>query len=154
MNYYVYWHRDPKTMKIVYVGHGSKSRAWMYDQPFRDEDHAAFLSDLVSCGYLPDDWTIIISRQLSKEDACQLEREQIEIHQPIYNKIQGAKLLKVTPEIIEKACLLRELGLSYSDIAKEVNLSTMTIHRAMNKKVPALEAILARQNGEPELPFP
>jgi len=142
--YYVYWHRDPTNLKILYVGYGSSSRAWMYTTPFRSQEHTEYLENLYLNNYLPDDWVVVVQRGLTKFEAMQIEREQIKLHNPIFNKIAGESILKVTPEILEKACDLRAEGLSYSAIADRLNLSTMTIHRAMAGKSPALEAVLAR----------
>lgn len=101
---------------------------------------------LENTGYTPDEWVDIVKKGLTKEEACEVERKYIKTFKPEYNKIQGAKLLKVTPEILEEANKLREEGWSYQKIADNFDLSTMTIHRAMNGKSPALEEILERQS--------
>lgn len=126
----------------MYIGHGKAERAWAVSN--RDPEHLKHLEYLISTGYHPGDWVKILAKGLLKETACEFERDLIHSTRPRYNKVQGEKLLKVTPEMIKQACFLRDSGLSYDDIAKAVNVSTMTIHRAMNKKIPALEAIFAR----------
>jgi hypothetical protein len=143
--YYVYFHVDPETDEIFYVGHGSGARAWISSPPFRDELHAAKLTTLESQGKTPDQWVYIIARGLSKEEACKIEREHIKKEKPLYNKVQGEKLLRVTPEILEDAFSLREQGWSFKKIAENFDLSTMTIHRAMAGKNPALEEVLVRR---------
>jgi DNA invertase Pin-like site-specific DNA recombinase len=100
---------------------------------------------LENTGYTPDHWVEIVDRGLTKEEACALERLYIKKYKPEYNKIQGASLLKVTPEILEEANTLRNAGWSYQKIADNFDLATMTIHRAMNGKSPALEEIIERQ---------
>lgn len=143
--YYVYFHRDPQTHEIVYVGHGCGARAWLSNEPFRSVLHSEYLGMLENTGYTPDTWVEIVDKGLTKEDACVLERRYIKKYKPEYNKIQGASLLKVTPEILEEAHTLRNSGWSYRKIADNFDLATMTIHRAMNGKNPALEEILERQ---------
>lgn len=143
--YYVYWHTDPNTLEVVYVGHGCGHRAWVNDPPFRDELHSEYLNNLQEKGYTPDQWVKIAQRGLNKEQACFYERSDIKAFKPRFNKIQGAKLLKVTPEILKEAFDLREQGWSYQRIADNFDLATMTIHRAMSGKSPALEEILERQ---------
>lgn len=147
--YYVYWHVDPENLEVVYVGHGCGHRAWLSDPPFRDELHSEYLGMLENTGYTPDQWVRIAQRSLTKEQACTIERCDIKAFKPRYNKIQGANLLKVTPELLEEAFKLREEGWSYSKIAESMDLSTMTIHRAMNGGSPALEELLERQSVLP-----
>lgn len=113
--------------------------------PFRSEEHASFLSGLERRGEIPSDWVRIEKKGLTKPEACEYERSLIRMKKPVFNKVQGAALLKVTPELLEQAFELREKGLSYSAIAEELAVSTMTIHRAMSGKSPALEEILERQ---------
>lgn len=144
MNNYVYQHIDPFTGHIVYVGHGTGHRAWVYTKRLRDQEHTNFLKDLERKGFTPNDWVIIVDKNLSKETACELERTLIKFYKPIFNKIQGASLLKVTPKILQEAFELREKGWSFSKIAENFDLATMTIHRAMNGKSPALEEIIER----------
>lgn len=142
--YYVYCHTDPNTKEIVYVGHGCGARAWISDPPFRSELHCEWLSIQEKMGYNPSKWVRILHENLFKTKACEIERRLIKFYKPRYNKIQGAALLKVSPEILEEAFSLRSTGLTYSEIAKTLNLATMTIHRAMKGKSPALEEILER----------
>lgn len=142
-NYYVYEHIDPQDNQVIYVGRGSGSRAWMYVHPFRAEEHSDFLSALVAEGYLPCDWVEIIFRNLTLEESVLKEKELLGLGRPMFNKIQGASTLKITPEILEQAQKFRELGLSYKAIGEQLNLSTMTVHRAMAGKSPALEALRA-----------
>ena len=142
--YYVYYHVDPETNETVYVGHGRGPRAWFTNEPFRSPLHAEYLGMLENTGYTADEWVVIAHKGLTKEEACKIEREEIKLLKPEYNKIQGAALLKVTPEILQEAFELREQGWSYKKIADSFDLATMTIHRAMNGKSPALEEILER----------
>ena len=147
-SYYVYKHIDrwDRGGTIIYVGHGTGARAWTCNLPHRDEEHAKALHEFMQRGEIPSDWVQIEKKGLTKQEACELERRLIRMFRPRFNKVQGAALLKVTPELLEQAFELREKGLSYSKIAEELALGTMTIHRAMAGKSPALEEILERQN--------
>lgn len=144
-NYYVYQHIDPETDEVIYIGRGSGSRAWMYVHPFRSEEHSEYLEDLVDRGYLPSDWVRIESRRLTKDESVLMEKKFLAEFRPRFNKIPGLKLLKITEEILKTAFELREKGWSYDKIAKEVGLNTMTLHRGMNQKIPALEALRAAE---------
>jgi len=141
--YYVYMHQCLYDRKPLYIGHGTGDRAWQINN--RDKDHKNHYNDMLFEGYTPDDWVRIVVKGLTKADACEMERKLIAEHRPSFNKIQGEKLLKVTPEILEEAFNLREMNFSYAAIADTLNLATMTIHRAMHGKSPALEAVLERQ---------
>lgn len=142
--FYVYSHKDPETNEIKYIGHGRRGRAWYFSTTTRSAYHYKYLTDLENKGYDPSDWVSFNARYLSKDEACSLERKLIKELKPEFNKIQGEKTLKVTPESLKQAFLLRKGGKSFSEIASELNVSTMTIHRAMSGKSPALEEILER----------
>jgi hypothetical protein len=144
LSFYVYLHEDPETNEILYIGHGWKHRAWLCDYPFRSEEHADYLQELHGKGFNPSNWVFIEREGLTKEEACFHEREAIKNLKPRFNKIQGEKLLKVTPELLIEAQELREQGWTYLDIANKFNLAAMTIHRAIKGKSPALEAVIER----------
>jgi len=83
-------------------------------------------------GFIATDWVSIIINGVSKKDASMYEQELIRGSESLYNKPQGKNLLKVTPEIYTLCKELRDDGLYYSQIADEVNLSAMTVYRALN----------------------
>lgn len=144
--YYVYFHYDQAVNEVLYVGHGTGPRAWVMNYPLRSAEHAKFLKDLETRGDIPADWVVIQDRNLSKKDACSIERKYIKKYKPRFNKIQGEKLLKVTPDLLKQAFSLRTKGYSYSKIANALNLGVMTVHSSMNGKSISLEEILERQN--------
>ena len=49
----------------------------------------------------------------------------------MFNKPQGARILKFTPEVQEQAIELRKEGLSYKGIGDVLGLATMTIYRGL-----------------------
>ncbi len=145
MKHYVYRHVCPVTYETIYIGHGCGARAWMYDVPFRAADHAEYLNEMVGLGFLPSDWVEILARGLGKNAAYLLEQNYIEQQKPRFNKTAGPALLKVTHEMLKLAQTLREQhNMSYENIAKALNVSTMTIHRAINGKTKSLEDIIER----------
>ncbi len=138
--YYVYMHIHPETNKICYIGHGSKSRAWIMGTStasvikygHRKAEHQEWLNELTNKGFVAKDWVTIYQKQMVKGDACVLEKELIEKYNPIYNACYGKKLLKLNKEDIITSRALQEEGLSYKDIAEKVGSNTMTVWRALN----------------------
>jgi len=112
--------------------------------PFRSENHAEYMNSLVSQGYLPADWVRIIERGLTKGAACVIEQDLIDTFDPAFNKLQGEKLLKFTPEMLIAATELRNQGMSYQKIADTLEVSVMVAHRAMNGQNKTLEKLIAR----------
>ena len=137
--FYVYHHIVDD--EIIYTGNGSGARAWMHSFPFRDKEHADYLTTLILEGFLPCDWVVIVDRNMTKKEAQDLERTLLEKRRPRFNKVFGLKLLKVLPDIYDKILILREKGWTYDKIGKTLKLSTMVVHRAVNGKIPALEAM-------------
>ena len=130
--YYVYLHVDPITDEIMYVGHGYKDRAWICGSTTRSQEHQDWYMNLVNDGYLPTDIVEIIHTGKTKPEACVLEQEYIRKIKTPFNKPQGLSVLKMDQELLAKAQELREEGKFYREIAEELNLSTMTIYRALN----------------------
>jgi predicted DNA-binding protein (UPF0251 family) len=83
-------------------------------------------------GFNASDWVELIFTGMNKEGACAKEQELIRTLKPRYNMPQGKHLLKLTPEQFDVCRVMREEGLFYHDIAKEVGVSTMTVYRALN----------------------
>ena len=130
-------------MEIVYVGHGTNERAWrcttLNEQKtanygHRSSDHTAWCQDLIRRGWLPSDWVQIVERNLDKSAACIEEQRLVRLYRPKFNQPLGEKLLKIKGEILSEAKRLREQGLSYLDIGREIGFSTMAIWRALNGK--------------------
>ena len=62
----------------------------------------------------------------------------------LFNKVNGIKLLKLSPSLLKKAEVLRDTGMSYKEVSEKMEVSTMTVYRALNKKTKALESLLER----------
>lgn len=130
--YYIYFHVIPETEEIVYIGKGSRGRAWhCAESNSRGEEHAKWMTDLIFRGYTPDAWVRIIESGLSEEEA--LEKELVLIHnnKPIFNSKRNHSC-KLDDYDLKEIKRLRELGYSYDSIGKEISVSTMTIYRALN----------------------
>ena len=133
--YYVYSHVDPITKDVLYVGHGTRGRAWniAYEHTLtRSQPHGKHLVRLIYDGFLACDFVNILHRNLFKTDACAIERDLIESLSPKYNKDIGLSNLRLTPDVYDAALSLRSEGNSYSQIATQLGLSAMTIWRGLN----------------------
>lgn len=134
--YYVYKHVCPETGKLLYIGQGSKGRAWVYAQgTLRSKDHDKYLMSLTGKGFISLDWVQIIDKALTKEEAFLLETLLIWDSEefPIFNSKRDYNC-KLNKEDLIKIKSLREKGMSYESIGKEVGLSTMTVFRALTGK--------------------
>jgi len=135
--HYVYQHVDPRTDEIIYVGHGSRGRAWTHGSKhtvLRSQEHLDHLESMTQEGFVPSDWVQILHSGLNKPEACVIEQDLIRKIKPRYNKPQGISALKITPEQYQLAQELREYGKYYHEIAYEIGVSTMTVYRALNNQ--------------------
>jgi len=145
--YYVYVHYDPVTSKPVYVGMGQKGRAWAITNSggsnaaygHRCKEHYHWFLQCEEKGYTLDELVSIESKNLSKDQALEEERQLIDTLKPLFNKKQGLKNLKITEDNYHAALAMRDDGMSYSAIAQELGLSTMTVYRALNGKTKNVE---------------
>ena len=135
--YYIYIHFDPEdpTKNPVYVGRGSKDRAWMIHNRKHNPDHVNWINALLNKGYLPGDWVKIICNNLFLEEAYELEKKFLTSFNPEFNlqgndnvvhhsAIHNEKEVKLWKE-------LRDKGLSYHKIAHATGTDTMTVYRAL-----------------------
>ena len=132
--YYVYLHRDPKTKEVIYIGKGSRGRAWhCAESNSRGSEHASYLDLLLEEGYTPDQWVEIISSGLTNKDAYQLETLLLDqlVEYPRYNKKRDHACV-LSSEDRDRIRKLREFNLSYDKIAKDIGTSTMTVFRFLN----------------------
>jgi len=150
LRHYVYLHIDPDievnygnsliTNEVVYVGMGTGPRAWTFGNHktegaygHRSKEHWDWYLGK-EYEYSVEDLVLIYSNRMTKPEALAHEKEVILEFSPKFNQIGGAGNLKVTPEDYRICLELRKSGMFYHEIAKEVNLSTMTVHRALNGK--------------------
>lgn len=132
--YYVYFHRDPITNEVVYVGKGSRGRAWhCAETNSRSLEHSKWMNDLIYKGYTPNDWVEIVETQLDNNQALELETNLIwgSLTFPKFNSKKNYAC-KLSKDILLKIQRLRKENASYDSIAKIVGFSTMTIYRALN----------------------
>jgi len=103
-------------------------------------EHTKWCESLVLEGYLPSDWVTIISRNMTKKEACALEQAYIREFDPMFNQPLGQKLLKMTKDDLSKSRDMRSQGYSFQQIAQEIGVAVMTVHRALtggNKNEPS-----------------
>lgn len=118
--YYVYKHVDPETKELMYVGMGKGSRAYATKTVkvkqaaygHRSPEHAFHLEALLKDGYLPHEWIEFVERSLTKRQALKIEKE------------------------------LRDQGLSYKNIGKQMKCSTMVAYRILNNQSPNYTELL------------
>lgn len=134
MDFYVYKHIDPTTLELLYIGYGSKERAWRCGHKgtaFRSVKYTEYMDAMLSSGYIPSDWVIIIERGLTKEEAYNLEQKLIVDLKPRFNVTHGeAQSARATPKEVQQMIFeYRKQGLSYKQIAKKTGKSVMTTIR-------------------------
>ena len=74
--YVVYFHRDPETRDVVYVGEGKTCRA--YTISARNEDHFMWLHEKLVEGYTMEEIVDVRSTGYTKKEAKAVERHNIE----------------------------------------------------------------------------
>lgn len=132
--HYVYYHIDPRTEEIVYVGHGCYERAWICRTtgPGRSVEHAAWCLELMQLGYTPQDWVRVHIWKVTKNVAKDLERIKIKADQPRFNKTLGLPK-KLQGEIVDRVRHRRNEGFSYHELGEIFGVSTMTVWRSLNE---------------------
>jgi len=134
--YYVYIHRDPISQQDLYVGLGKAERAYSFNsrsyQKYgsRHSDHSDYLWGLIDQGYLPHEWIIFDSKNLSMKDALIRERELIQEYKPKFNR-KGIHRKSVTTQQVKEIKTLRAKGMKYRDLASKFDCSTTTINRVL-----------------------
>lgn len=127
---YVYNHINPETGDVVYVGMGRKDRAWHYRVSMsRKEAHETYLNGLEEKGFLPYDWVVITHRNLTEEQAKQIEKDQINLLKPMFNVTYTGDHRGINRELMEKAKELKEQGIVGPTAAKLLEVSVMTTWR-------------------------
>lgn len=131
--HYVYYHQDPRTEEIVYVGHGSYERAWICRStgPGRSLEHAEWCRQLLELGYTPNEWVHIHEQGLSKSAAKELEQIKIKYELPKFNKPMGVPT-KLNREQKYSAERYRSEFMTYREIGAILGVSAMTVWRSLN----------------------
>lgn len=126
-NYYVYHHIDPRTGELVYIGKGTKERAWaITTRKKKNPLHYAWLLELYTAGYRPPRWVKIVADDLNNADACALEAKQLyDVAYPRFNFYYGEKShqAKLKEADVDKIYALRDEGKTIYDIAPLFGIS-------------------------------
>lgn len=132
--FYVYFHVDPATDEVVYVGSGTKERAWTIRESNRsNEQHLDWLLKLETEGRTPDEHVHIAHKFRTKREALDKEAELIEELNPRFNRtLDRSWALVLSVAQVEDAKSLRDMGFSYKKIADKIGTSTMTVYRLLN----------------------
>lgn len=135
--FYVYTHNDPFTGEVKYVGKGKGDRAWVCrpkQSGGRDAIHLEYLEEMFTHGFTMADIVNIFAKNLTQEDAFQIEMELINQNRPVFNKNFNSPHCILSQKDLEVIKSLREVNVSYKNIAEELNVSTMTVYRAYNNQ--------------------
>ncbi len=143
--HYVYFHVDPFTDEVRYVGAGSGGRAWSCSHSPKSEggrrgarsnDHYEWLISLFDHGFTMGDIVDIIAQGLTRQEALNHEKDIIKAHDIdiLFNKPRSCHALVLSMADVSEAHLLRNTGTPYHLIADSLNVSTMTIYRALNNQ--------------------
>lgn len=125
--FYVYYHRDPETRVVKYVGKGSGNRAWAVTD--RSRSHREWLKALLRKGVNLQDIIEIVVQNLSQDDAFDLERKHIAEQRPCFNVATAGAIAQ---ESVELWKAWRQEGLTYQEIADRTgSISAHTVKRAI-----------------------
>ncbi len=80
---YVYTHIEPTSETVVYIGSGSKHSAW--EKGHRNFNHNKWVEKLIQEGYIPNDWIRVVDKNLTIEEAHDLEITMISSLKPRFN---------------------------------------------------------------------
>lgn len=134
--YYVYKHVDPITEEIVYIGYGSRDRAWKFPplspnfpSANRQPNHIAWMEEKTKEGFIPADWVKIVEKFEYRDLARELESSLIKKIQPKYNlRNCNRSPRRIQEEVIEMKKLYKE-GLTLQQIGSKYNISRQTVKR-------------------------
>lgn len=137
--YYVYLHIDPIKSKTVYIGKGRGGRAWDVTRArSKNNEHVQWMNDLMSKGYIPSDWVVIVDKNLSEKDALKLELSLIHSSGlTSFNKQSGEKQhqAKLTNEqALEIFKFAKEKKYLHRELAKMYNVSRTAISMIASRK--------------------
>ena len=121
MDTYVYYHIDPDSKEIFYIGVGQYDRAWCIRTNQRSKEHVQKLKNLYSKGYTLENVVKIYINNLTKEQALITERKLIDEHRPVFNKNKNKNHWDVQRKFNKQFCeelkALHEMGYGYNRIA-------------------------------------
>lgn len=151
MEHYVYKHVDPRTSEIRYVGCGTKGRAWCCGSARMEfgkrgnrlGPHQKWLHELISAGYTPADFTVIVAQGLTKKEAHAAERSLLKTLDPtrLFNGHMGVHGLKMTAEKVALGRALRAQGKTWVEAAQIIGVNKQTLWRALTNRTEGLRHV-------------
>jgi hypothetical protein len=118
---YVYYHINPETQEVFYVGIGKYDRAWCVRKNNRSDAHVEKLEQLYEKGYTLEDIVKIHTKGISKKEALELEYVLIDQHRPVFNKDKNKDHWHTNRKVEKNFCkelkALHEMGYGYQRIA-------------------------------------
>jgi hypothetical protein len=138
MRYYVYKHVDPLYGMTVYVGKGCGGRAWDVTRNRNgNKEHLEWMLELCELGYSPDEWVVIIQRDLDEETALRIESEYRHTNGcPIYNRQSGEKnyQAKLTDKQAREIFQRAKAGEKHGDLSEEFGVSRSAVSMIASRK--------------------
>lgn len=136
--FYVYYHVEPSSREIVYIGKGTGGRAWDVTRSRGEhKEHQEWMMSLMDEGFVPSDWVVIFKKGLSEKEAFKEERELLNETGPVkFNRQAGEKQhqAKMSNEQALEAFELREKGLTHAEIANLYGVSRSAISMLLSGK--------------------
>ncbi len=152
--YYVYIHVDPATKEVLYVGKGTRHRAWVYqeskwtkNEKYRSQPHLRRLCKLVRDGFLPGDWVKIVERSLTNRQALDREKEYIKKLSPTYNAKFGTGYTKLTLAKLKRGISLYKKGIQTAEIARRLGVTHTIIYNSIVNPSPRYLEMREELNG-------
>lgn len=119
--YYVYVHKDPPTQITKYIGIGQLDRAWNVRKSHRKEAHVEWIHNLCNEGYTLSDIVEITHKQLSKQEALEIESSLIKEQKPEFNELNNpdhwSRGRSYDKSVAGFAKALHEMGYGYIRVA-------------------------------------
>jgi hypothetical protein len=136
---YVYLHKEPTTGEVVYVGKGSGGRAWdtTRNKQAMNPEHYTWMQSLMSQGYIPTDWAVILKSGLTDVEAFHMEKlYRHENGYPKYDRTSGEKnhQAKLTDVQVREIYTRSIAGESQTKIAKEFGVCRTAITMIKTRK--------------------
>jgi predicted GIY-YIG superfamily endonuclease len=132
-NYYLYYHRNPTTQKIFYVGIGTNKRAW----DFTSGRNSHYKNYIKKYGEPVVD---IVKENITKEEACSLEielitkygRKGIELNGILLNKSIGGEIIALGNRFTEE----QKQKIVQAKTGQKYNILKGRIHGSKGKPKP------------------
>ena len=136
MIYYVYEHKDPVTKEVVYIGYGSRDRAWKfppisknYPSANRQPEHILWMEEKTKQGYIVSEWVNILYKAENRDEVRLRETKLIKEFSPRFNLVNCGRCARKTIQEVTEMQALRLQGVIYQEIGKLFGVDRRTAKR-------------------------